>query len=122
MEQVKKAFSESTICANEKLKHLQKKEFKSLVSSLKGVAQIHPTEGETTYDRRWINLTNYMFKDLSFRPNKINKQAIIFVPSFGVFTSLSWLGLIASVPDGIEKNGALRLPYNIHSPFLQGFL
>lgn len=103
LEQVKSAISESTICANERLKHLPKKEVKNLISSLKDIAQTKSNLENITPDKRWINLTNYMFKDLSFVPAKVNKRAIVLVPSLGVFTALSWLGLIATVPGGIEE-------------------
>lgn len=103
LEQVKNAVLESTICANEKLKHLPKKEFKDFISSLKDITQTKFDLENAMSDEQWINLTSFMFKDLSFVPAKINKIAITLVPSLGVFTALSWLGLIATVPGGIEE-------------------
>lgn len=101
--QVKSAVLESTICANEKLKHLPKKEFKDFVTSLKDITQTKSDLENPMLDERWVNLTSSIFNDLSFAPAKVNKAAIVLVPSFGVFTALSWLGLIATVPEGIEE-------------------
>ena len=103
LEQVKNAVSESTIRANEKLKHLPKKEVKSLISSLKDISQTKSELDNAMSDKRWVNLTNSIFKALSFVPAKVNKRAIILVPSLGIFTALSWLGLIATVPDGVNE-------------------
>lgn len=103
LKQLKNAVSRSTICANEKLKHLSKEESKDLVISLKEITQDKSDLENIIPDRRWVNLTNYMFRDLSFAPPKINRRAIMLVPSLGIFTALSWLGLIATVPGGIEK-------------------
>lgn len=116
LEQVKEAFSESTIRAKEKLKHLPKQEFENLVSSVKDIARTKSNlEEMIPDDKRWVNLTNYIFKDLSFVPAKINKKAMVLVPTLAVFTALSWLGLIATVPDGVgEKwSSAPALQYTL---------
>lgn len=103
LEQVKEAFTESTIRANEKLKHLSQKELSDKISSLKEMAQKSLDLENAMPDQRWVELTNHIFKDLSFFPPKVNKKAIVLIPSLAVFTALSWLGLIATVPGGIEK-------------------
>ena len=103
LEQVKEAFTESTIRANEKLKHLSQKELGDKIRSLKEMAQEALDLENAAPDQRWVKLTNHIFKDLSFSPPKVNKKAIILVPAFAIFTALSWLGLIATVPGGIEK-------------------
>ncbi|MBX9805730.1 MAG: hypothetical protein K2Y18_08275 [Alphaproteobacteria bacterium] len=103
LEEAKKAFAVSTVRANEKLKHLSKPEVKQLISATKSISR---SEEDSLVDplvnERWVTLTNYMFADLSFAPAKVNKKAIVLVPSLAVFTAFSWLGLIATVPTGIQ--------------------
>lgn len=103
LEQAKKAFIESTGRANERLKHLSKKGLRTEISSLRELAQIESDEENRIPDHRWRHLTNHMLQDLSFSPPKVNKKAVILVPALAVFTALSWLGLIATVPGGIEE-------------------
>lgn len=103
LEQVKEAFTESTICANEKLKHLSQKDLGDKISSLKEITEEVLDLEIATPDQRWVKLTNHIFEDLSFAPPKVNKKAVILTPAFAIFTALSWLGLIATVPGGIEK-------------------
>jgi hypothetical protein len=103
LEQAKKAFIESTGRANERLKHLSKEDLRTEISSLRELAQIESDEERPMPDHRWTLLTNHMLKDLSFSPPKVNRKAAILVPTLAVFTALSWLGLIATVPGGVEE-------------------
>ena len=103
LEETKKAFLETTIRANEKLKHLSRPEVEELIADLKSIALPSPALEEAISDRRWINLLNHMFRDLTFTPPEVNKKAMILVPSLAVFAACSWLGLIATVPHGVER-------------------
>ncbi len=115
LEQVKNAFIESTKHASERLKHLSKEDLGVEVSTLKKLAQTEFDEENITPDQRWKQLTNHMLKDLSFSPPKINKRAVILVPTLAVFTALSWLGLIATVPGGVKEklSSAKALQYTL---------
>lgn len=124
LEQVKIAFLEATIRADEKVHRLSRKEFKEFISSLKVIAK-NQSDAEdstsdeespnphsinlTTYgedpapDRGWVNLLNYMYEDLSCKPAKVPIIATMLVPAMGIFAALSWIGLIATVPGGVEE-------------------
>lgn len=92
---------EATTNAGEKLKHLSTAEVKETVEALKGIAHFSSLEDERL-DKRWVNLASHMFADLKFVPPQVNKKAMILVPSLAIFTACSWLGLIATVPQGVE--------------------
>jgi hypothetical protein len=115
LEEAKKAFIESTRRSTERLKHLSKKDLGTEISSLRELAQIESDEESSTPDHRWKHLTNHMLKDLSFSPPKVNRKAVILVPALAVFTALSWLGLIATVPGGVEEklNSSKALQYTL---------
>lgn len=103
LNQVKKSFLEALIRGNEKLHRLSKEDFQNVIIALKEITQ-QPNDLESQYaDAQLRKIFSIMFKDLSFPPKKTNKTAVVLIPTIAVFAALSWLGLIATVPQGVNE-------------------
>ncbi len=104
LKQVKIAFSKAAVRANEKLHHLTKEEFAATIVSLNSLIPKGNNLEDQVSELRWQHLLPIIFKDLSYISPKVNKKTIVFVPAMAIFAALSWLGLIATVPNAVKEN------------------
>lgn len=116
-QQVKAAVVSAACHAQAKLQTLSVEEIAVLIKDLKTLAQPMITDIEiaTRNDYRWLSLLEIMFTDLSKAPAVINKKAIFLVPAVGIFAALSWLGVIATVPNGVAQklSSSTALQYSL---------